>query len=356
MKASKKTVIPRLISAALRSLLLVMTAGMLAGIAVAPVRAQDMIYLVGSGSNLAGPLFVAWMDTFNKNNSHIQVRYLPLSSAEGFEQINTHSGDFAVGEIPLTREQLHNSHASLVQIPVLMVAVVPIYNLPGNPAVQFTGELLAQIYMGRVSGWNDSRIEKVNPGVDFPDLPISVVHRGAGRGTSYIFTDFLSKTSADFHARVGKSASPEWPVGSVANRSIDAVNKVVSTSGAIAYVEVSFAMRSGFAYGSVQNAAGRFVKATPASVSAAYAALERSSPRGIGASLTDAPGLDSYPIAGFSWVYSPVVGVTPQRSDALKGFLNWVLEDGQKVSLSLGYIPLPASVASKARDELRSIH
>src|SRR5690349_19589280 len=110
MKASKKTVIPRLISAALRSLLLVMTAGMLAGIAVAPVRAQDMIYLVGSGSNLAGPLFVAWMDTFNKNNSHIQVRYLPLSSAEGFEQINTHSGDFAVGEIPLTREQLHNSH------------------------------------------------------------------------------------------------------------------------------------------------------------------------------------------------------------------------------------------------------
>jgi len=338
-----------------RGLSPIVTAVVLVTIAVAPVRAQDTIYLAGSGSNLAGPLIMAWTNEFKKKDSHVQVRYLPLSSAEGFQQITAHSGDFAVGEIPLSREQLQNPQSPLVQIPVLLVGIVPIYNLPSKPALRFTGELLAQIYLGTVSNWSDSRIAKVNPGVALPGLAITVIHRTKGRGTSYIFTDFLSKTSLEFRTRVGRSASPNWPVGIATNRSIDAVEKVESTPGAMAYVELSFAIRSGLAYGSVQNSAGKFVKASPTTMSAAYLAMEHSSPKGRGASFTDAPGLDSYPVTGFSWFYVPASGMAPERRDALKHFLNWVLDQGQKMAPLLGYIPLPARVASKAQDNLRAI-
>src|SRR5437762_360602 len=162
---------------------------------VAAVSAQSRINLAGSGSNVAGPLFVAWTDEFNKKNPAIQVRYLPLSSEEGIEQIKSSSGDFAIGEIPLSQEQMHDPKAHLVQIPVLLVAVVPVYNVPGGGELRFSGKILAQIYLGAIKNWNDPAISRLNPDVTLPDLPIEVFHRDEGRGTSYIFTDFLSRKS-----------------------------------------------------------------------------------------------------------------------------------------------------------------
>lgn len=157
------------------------------------MSAQNPINLAGSGSNFAGPLFVAWTDEFNKKNPAIQVRYLPLSNKEGIEQIKSSSGDFAIGEIPLSQEQMHA---------VLLVAVVPVYNVPGGGALRFSGKVLAQIYLGAIKNWNDPAISRLNPDVAFPDLPIEVFHRDEGRGTSYIFTDFLSRRSPEFRSQV----------------------------------------------------------------------------------------------------------------------------------------------------------
>ncbi len=243
---------------------------------VAAVSAQSRINLAGSGSNVAGPLFVAWTDEFNKKNPAIQVRYLPLSSEEGIEQIKSSSGDFAIGEIPLSQEQMHDPKAPLVQIPVLLVAVVPVYNVPGGGELRFSGKILAQIYLGAIKNWNDPAISRLNPDVTLPDLPIEVFHRDEGRGTSYIFTDFLSRKSPEFRSQVGKSASPKWPVGTTAKRSVDMVEKVKATPGAIGYVERSFAIRASLAFGSVQNSSGNFVKADPASMTAACVATEGS--------------------------------------------------------------------------------
>src|SRR6266480_1673521 len=286
---------------------------------VAAVSAQNRINLAGSGSNLAGPLFVAWTDEFNKKNPAIQVRYLPLSSEEGIEQIKSSSGDFAIGEIRLS------------------------------------GKILAQIYLGAIKNWNDPAISRLNPDVALPDLPIEVFHRDEGRGTSYIFTDFLSRRSPEFRSQVGKSASPKWPVGTTAKRSVDMVEKVKATPGAIGYVERSFAIRASVAYGSVQNSSGNFVKADPASMTAACVATEGSVRQDVRISLVDARGEASYSITGITWVYLPASGLSSERGHALKEFLAWVLEDGQKMAPLLGYTSLPASLASKAREKLGTV-
>lgn len=316
---------------------------------VAPVKAQNRVSIVGSGSNVPSHLYAAWIDEFNKKNANIQVRYLSMSTVEGIRQISEGSGDFAAGEIPLIQEQMHGPKVSLAQVPTVLVGIVPIYKLPGNPELNFSGRVLAQIYLGTIKNWKDPRIAKLNPGAGMPDLPIEVVHRTGGKGSNYIFTDFLSKASPDFRSQVGKDASPKWPLGAEANRGEDMVEKVGSTPGAIGYVELNFARRSDIGYGNVQNAAGRFVRAAPASITAACVALQKSIPKDFGISLTNAPGKESYPISSFTWLYIPSSGAATERSRALGQFLNWALEQGQVMAQGMGYAILPAGVLSKAR-------
>src|ERR1700682_3954499 len=209
-----------------------------------PVQGQSTIYLAGAGSSLVATVFSAWTNDFNRKNTAIQAGYFPLNSAEAINQIKAHSADFGDGEIPLTPQQMHDPSVPLIEIPILLVGIVPIYNIPGNPELRFSGRLLADIFLGSITSWNDARIEKMNPGVRLPDLRIQVIHRTQGSDTNYIFTDFLSKTSFEFRTRVGKSDSPKWPVGKAASSSVNAVEIVKSSSGAIAYVDVSFAVRS----------------------------------------------------------------------------------------------------------------
>src|SRR5260370_4646118 len=200
----------------------------------ATAQGQSTIYLAGGGSSLVATAFSAWTNDFNRNNTAIQAGYVPLNSAEAINQIKAHSADFGDGEIPLTSQQMHDSKVPLTQIPILLVGIVPIYNVPGNPELRFSGKLLAEIYLGGITSWNDPRIEKMNPGGRLPDLRIQVIQPTQGSGTNYIFTHFLSTTSPEFHTRVGKSASPNWPVGSAASSSVNAVEVVKSRSGAIA--------------------------------------------------------------------------------------------------------------------------
>jgi phosphate transport system substrate-binding protein len=227
--------------------------------------------------------------------------------------------------------------------------------LPSEPELRFSGELLAEIYLGNVKNWKDPRISRLNPGVSLPDLPIAVVHRSAGKGSNYILTDFLSKTSEEWRSRIGKSGSPKWPVGIETNRSEDMVAKVSATPGAIGYVELNFAKRKDIGYGSVLNAAGKYVRATPESIAAACAANEKSAQADFDVSLTNAEGKDSYPVVSFTRVYVAASGIDPARSQALKDFWNWALTDGQETATSLGYTVLPAGIAEKSRGILNSI-
>jgi phosphate transport system substrate-binding protein len=250
---------------------------------------------------------------------------------------------------------MNGSKVTLIQIPSVLIALVPIYNLPGQLQLRFSGKLLSLIFLGEIKNWKDPQIVKLNPGVSLPDLPIKVVHRTSGKGSNYIFTDFLSKTDPGWQTKVGKSPSPTWPVGDEANRGEDMVAKVAGTQGAIGYVEASFARHSALGYGDVENAAGQFVRATPASITASCAAMEKSIHDDFRVSLANAPGKESFPISSFTWFYVPTSGLAPERTRALKEFLQWALGDAQEIAKNNGYAILPAAIAERARAKVKAI-
>lgn len=320
-----------------------------------PVAGQEKIILVGSGSNVPLYLYDAWTRDFGEQNSSLQVRYLPLGSAESIKQISHGVGDFGGGEVPLSDGQMRDSGIRLISVPAVLVGIVPVYNLPGNPQLNFSGELLGEIYLGRVKNWQDPHIAKLNPGLALPNLPIKVVHRSPGKGSNYIFTDFLSKTNTQFRSEIGKSASPRWPLGVDAERGQDMVQIISETHGSIGYVEANFARIGDIGYGRVQNGSGRFVTATPATITAACAAMERSASEDLRLDMTNAPGPDSYPLTSFTWIYVPTSSNSLARRQALKDFLNWALDDGQRVAAQIGYAPLPDGIAAKARALVRSL-
>jgi phosphate transport system substrate-binding protein len=323
--------------------------------AARPAAAQEAISLVGSGSNLVNPLYSAWTGRYTKLHSNVRVNFLSLGTSQSLQEISAGTGDFGGGEIPLSETQKHAGKSTLTQFPTLLVAIVPIYKLPDKPELRFSGEVLAAIFLGDIKNWRDPRIAKLNPGADLPDLAITVVHLSGVKGTNYILTDFLSRTSPEWKTKMGKNASPKWPVGVETNRSEGLVTKVSSTPGAIGYVELSYVKGKNVGFGSVQNAAGQFVKPTTSSILAACAASEKSMPEDLGASLVNVGGKESYPMVSFTWIYVPANGLPPVRSGALKDFWNWALGDGQQIAGEMGYTVLPLNVASKAREVVNSI-
>lgn len=256
--------------------------------------------------------------------------------------------------MPITDEQLKKAKTPILHVPTVLVAIVPIYNVPGaRSGLRFSGEVLAQIFLGTIKTWNDPKVLKLNPQVRLPSLDIVVVHRTEGKGSNYIFTDFLAKASPDWRKRVGRGPSPSWPVGVSAHRGEDMVERVKKTAGAIGYVELGFAERDSLGVGRVQNAAGKFVLASSETVLAAYRAVEKSIPADFRVSFTNAPGQDAYPISSFTWLYVPVKGSAPERLRARADYLNWVLTSGQRVAHLHGYTPLPESLASKVQAKVR---
>src|SRR5215467_2072980 len=212
--------------------------------------AQQSLVLVGSGSSVPAPLYAKWVEQYNQRDPKIQVRYVALGTSEGLAQISHGSGDFAAGEVPLTEAE--RSRDNLTVVPSVLIAIVPIYNLPGvQGELRFSGEVLADIFLGQVKNWNASAIAKLNPNLSLPDLPIKVVQRPAGKGSNYIFSEFLSKSSAKFKTEIGTTPSPNWPVGASAERSSDMAQMVKSEPGSIGYVEVQYALQQNISYGSV---------------------------------------------------------------------------------------------------------
>jgi len=322
-----------------------------------PADCQNVIALVGSGSNIPTPLYSHWIDEYNKLSPTVQVRYLSTGAMKGIEDISRGVGDFAAGEVPMSNEQLNAANTPILQIPTVLVAIVPIYHVPGvKGSLRFSGSVLAEIFLGNIKTWDDPRIKEINAGQLLPHLDIAVVHRTEGKGSNYILTDFLSKTSQKWHSQIGKTPSPAWPVGASANRGEDMMEKVKSTPGAMGYIELGFTLTdNSVGVGLVQNAAGRFISATQASIAAAYRSLEKSIPADLRVSLTNAPGNEAYPIVSFTWLFVPKRSNDPERSKALANYLEWVLTTGQQSAEKHGYTPLPASLAPKVLAKARSL-
>jgi phosphate transport system substrate-binding protein len=321
-----------------------------------PLIAQDnVVFLVGSGSNVPAPLFDKWAEAYNERKFSTQLRYLPIGTNEGIEEISHGSGDFGAGEVPLTAEQ--RARGKLTEVPSILIGIVPVYNLPQLHAeLRFSGELLAEVFLGRVKTWSAPEVARLNPGVKLPDLPIRVVYRPAGKGSNYVFTDFLSKTSARFRAQIGVSPSPHWPVGVPAERNSDVIDKVKEATGSIGYVEYQYAARAGVPYGLVQNASGRFVKASPDSITAACTSVEAPQWDKFAASLTNASGAESYPIASFTFLYLRTASHDPQRRAALDDLLNWIFDDGELLAHQEGYSELPPALLHKVKTRVASFH
>ena len=245
----------------------------------------------------------------------------------------------------------------MIELPVVIIGIVPIYNLPDiRQELRLSGEVLAEIYLGDVKTWNAPQIVKLNPGITLPDLPIQVVNRPAGKGSNYVFTDFLSKASSKFRAQIGVTPSPKWPVGVWAERSADMADKVKNSPGSIGYVEYQYAVKGGISQAAVQNRAGKFVKASTESMTASCEAAEAPGWKGFSASLINTPGADAFPITSFSWIYLRSLSSEPARAAALSDFLNWMYTDGQQYAAQEGYAALPSPLLAALRKKVNDLH
>lgn len=326
----------------LKQLSIILMAGLCATLFAAEPQG---VVLVGAGSSVPLPLYRKWADQYNETNKTVQLQYLPMGNVEGIAQITRGVSDFGAGEVPLTPEE--RKSANLTELPVVMIGIVPIYNLPGSPQLRLSGEALAEIYLGHIKHWNDPAIAKLNPGTSLPNSPIKVIYRPAGKGSNYVFTEFLSKVSPRFRDQIGRSTSPKWPVGEPAERSSDMADKIKSTPFALGYVELQYAEDDGLQHASVLNAAGKFVKASAGSITAACTAVEAPAWDKLASSLTNAPGAGSYPIASFTWLYVRPSARDQRRTTALVGLLNWAYSDGQSVAVQEGYSQLPKQLVVK---------
>ena len=318
-----------------------------------PALAQTT--LNGAGATFPNPMYSKWFSEYHNAHPDIQINYQPIGSGGGIRQVLAGTVDFGATDGPMSDEQLAQSKVKILHVPTVLGAVVPAYNVPGvSGEVKFTPEALAGIFLGKITNWNDRAIGSANPEHKFPDQPIVVVHRSDGSGTTYIFTDYLSKISPEWAGIAGKGTSIKWPVGLGGKGNEGVAGVVRQMQGAIGYVELIYAVQNKIPYGSVKNAAGTFVKASLESVTAAAGSV-KTMPADFRVSITNAPGKDAYPIASFTWLLIPAQSKDAAKGKIIADFLTWMVDDGQKMTAALTYAPLPDSVAQKVKDEIKQV-
>jgi len=321
---------------------------------VLPAVAQTT--LNGAGATFPYPMYSKWFSDYHKIHSDVEINYQSIGSGGGIRQVLAGTVDFGASDGPMTDEQLSQAKTKILHVPTVLGAVVPAYNIPGvNAEIKFTPEALAGIFLGKITSWNDKTLTSVNPGVNLPNQPIIVVHRSDGSGTTFIFTDYLSKVSTEWQSEVGKNTSVKWPVGLGGKGNEGVAGMIRQMQGAIGYIELIYAVQNNIPYGVVRNAAGTYVKASLESVTAAAGSV-KSMPSDFRVSITNAPGKDAYPISSFTWLLIPVQSKDPAKGKILAAFLEWMLDDGEKMTAQLTYAPLPENVASKVRAEIKQIH
>jgi phosphate transport system substrate-binding protein len=330
---------------------------LLCALAVLPAAGQTT--LNGAGATFPYPIYSKWFSEYDKIHSDVQINYQSIGSGGGIRQVTEATVDFGASDMPMTDAQLNEAQGKLktkvLNLPSVLGAVVPAYNIPGvSGEVKFTPDALAGIFLGRITKWNDKAITSVNPGMNFPDKDIIVVHRSDGSGTTFIWTDYLSKVDSEWKSRVGSGTSVKWPIGLGGKGNEGVAGSIRQLQGSIGYVELIYAVQNNITFGSVRNAAGVFLKASLEGVTAAAASAPKM-PADFRVSITNAPGKDAYPISSFTWLLIPQQSKDANKGKILADFLNWMVTDGQKMTNALSYAPLPESVVQKEKETIKTI-
>jgi phosphate transport system substrate-binding protein len=311
--------------------------------------------LNGAGATFPNPMYSKWFSEYHKVHSDVQVNYQAIGSGGGIRQVLSGTVDFGASDMPMTDKQLQEAKTKILNIPTVLGADVPAYNIPGVTAeLKFTPEALAGIFLGKISKWNDKAITSANPGVTLPDKDIIVVHRSDGSGTTFIWVDYLSKISPEWKSQVGADTSVKWPIGLGGLHNDGVAGMIRQLPGSIGYIELIYAVQNNILYGSVRNSAGVFVKASLDGVTAAAASAPKMPPD-FRVSITNAPGKDAYPISSFTWLLVPAQSKDPAKGKILADFLNWMVTDGQKLTSALSYAPLPDNVAAKVKEAIKQV-
>jgi len=320
------------------------------------VAAAPSVQINGAGATFPYPIYSKWFEAYGQTHPEARINYQSIGSGGGIKQLTAGTVFFGATDGPMTDEQLKAAPGPILHFPTVLGAVVPIYNIPGvTSQLHFTGPVLAGIYLGKITKWNDPAIAKVNPSISLPATDIAVVHRSDGSGTSYIWCDFLSKTSPEFQKSVGVATSVNWPVG-VGGKGNEGVSGLVrQTPGAVGYVELIYALQTKIPFAAVQNKAGEFVTATLDSVTTAAHAYAANMPDDFRLSITNADAKDAYPISSFTWLLLYQNPQDKQRSKIMVDFVKWALTDGQKLASELRYAPLPQSVVDKELQALSKV-
>jgi phosphate transport system substrate-binding protein len=310
----------------------------------------------GAGATFPYPIYSKWFSEYTQQHPSVKINYQPIGSGGGIRQVSEGTVDFGATDGPMNDDQIKSAKVKTMHIPTVLGAVVPIYNIPGvNKELNFSGDVIADIYLGKITTWNDPRIVKENPGVNLPANAILPVYRSDGSGTTYIFTDYLSKVSSDWASKVGKNTSVKWPTG-IGQKGSEGISGMVRQSpNSFGYVELIYAAQNKMSYGSVKNAAGKFVRASTDGVTAAAAASAKAMPADFRVSITNAPGEGSYPISSFTWLLIPTHSADPAKGKALADFLSWMLDHGQSEAATLSYAPLPKPVQDMVRKTITQI-
>jgi phosphate transport system substrate-binding protein len=312
--------------------------------------------ITAAGATFPYPIYNKWFSEYAKAHPGVEINYQSIGSGGGIRQVSDGTVDFGASDGPMSDQQLADAKVKVMHLPTVLGAVVPIYNIPGvNKELNFSGDVIADIYLGKITKWNDSRITKDNPGVNLPDKAILAVYRSDGSGTTYIFTDYLSKVNPDWANKVGKATSVKWPVGIGQKGSEGVAGMVRQTPGSFGYVELVYATQNNIQNGTVKNAAGKFLKATPEGATDAAAAAAKAMPADYRVSITNAAGPNSYPISSFTWLLIPTHFNDPAKGKAVKDFLTWMLDHGESEAAGMGYAPLPKQVQDMERKTIAKI-
>ena len=331
----------------IRSLRVLLCIGVFASCALAQTTIN------GAGATFPYPIYSKWFNEYHKEHPNIEINYQSIGSGGGIRQVQAGTVDFGASDGPMTDEQIAQSKVKVIHLPTVLGAVVPAYNISGvNAELKFTPDVLADIYLGKITNWNDGRIAKANPGVSFPNLNITVVHRSDGSGTTYIFTDYLSKVSPEWASSAGKGTSVKWPVGLGGKGNEGVAGNVRQLPGSIGYIELIYALQNKIPFGVVQNSSKNFIKASLQSTTAAASGVKM--PADFRVSITNPPGKDAYPIASFTWLLIPTHPADAKKGQIIKDFLYWMLDKGQTMVEALSYAPLPKDVVEKEKAAIGS--
>ena len=310
--------------------------------------------LTGAGATFPYPIYSKWFSEYAAAHPGVAINYQSIGSGGGIRQVTAGVVDFGASDGPMTDQQLADSKVKLVHIPTVLGADVPAFNVPGVNDLKFSGDVLADIFLGKINNWNDGRIAKDNPGVRLPDQKIIVVHRSDGSGTTYIWTDYLSKVSKEWADGPGKGTAVSWPAGVGGKGNEGVAGMIRQLPGAIGYIELIYAVQNHISYGSVKNPAGNYIKASIEGVTEAAASVKQM-PADYRVSITNAPGANAYPISSFTWLLIPIKSADPAKGKVIKDLLSWIINSGEGQVAALSYAPLPKSVADKVLKTVYSL-